>query len=178
MMLLKMIWCCAENDLVLRNVMQSKSPPKVPDEEMVIVREVPIFIAEIKASGRNLYVQAMASLFTDMRRNKVLALKWGHGDLDRNIVGVHEALEFTKAHGVRFKSPRVRPDAATSPCPIFWSMCCATIARHSLNFAYGLVLAKCMTPICCSQTLTGPRFPQMRLARRGVITPRRSAGQR
>jgi integrase len=106
MMLLKMIWCCAENDLVLRNVMQSKSPPKVPDEEMVIVREVPIFIAEIKASGRNLYVPAMAPLFTGMRRNEVLALKWGHVDLDRNIVRVHEALEFTKAHGVRFKSPK------------------------------------------------------------------------
>jgi integrase len=106
MMLLKMIWCCAENDLVLRNVMQSKSPPKVPDEEMVIVREVPIFIAEIKASGRNLYVPAMASLFTGMRRNEVLALKWGHVDLDCNIVRVHEALEFTKAHGVRFKSPK------------------------------------------------------------------------
>ena len=96
----------AENDLVLRNVMQSKSPPKVPDEEMVIVRDVPAFIAEIKASGRTLYVPAMVSLFTGMRRSEVLALKWGRVDLDRNIVRVHEALEFTKAHGIRFKQPK------------------------------------------------------------------------
>ena len=48
----------AENELVLRNVMQSKSPPKVPDEEMVIVRDVPAFVAEVKTSGRKLYVPA------------------------------------------------------------------------------------------------------------------------
>jgi hypothetical protein len=48
----------AENDFVLRNVMQSKSPPKVPDEEMVIVRDVPAFVAEVKTSGRKLYVPA------------------------------------------------------------------------------------------------------------------------
>ena len=96
-----------ENDLVLRNVMQSKSPFKVPDdEEMVIVRDVPAFIAEIKASGRTLYVPAMVSLFTGMRRSEVLALKWGRVDLDRNIVRVQEALEFTKAHGIRFKQPK------------------------------------------------------------------------
>ena len=98
----------AENELVLRNVMQSKSPPKVPDEEMVIVRDVPAFIAEIKASGRNLYAPAMVSLFTGMRRNEVLALKWGRVDLDQNIVSVHEALEFTKQHGIRFKPPKSR----------------------------------------------------------------------
>ncbi len=96
----------AEKDLVLRDVIPSKSPPKVPDEEMVIVRDVPAFIAEIKASGRNLYVPAMVSLVTGMRRTEVLALKWGRVDLNRNIVRVHEALEFTKAHGIRFKSPK------------------------------------------------------------------------
>ena len=76
----------------------------------------------------------LVSLFTGMRRNEVLALKWGRVDLDRNIVRVHEALEFTKAHGIRFKRQNPRPDVATLRCPIFWSMCCATIARRSLNF--------------------------------------------
>jgi integrase len=96
----------AENDLVLRNVMQSKSPPKVPDKEMVIARDVPGLVAELKANGRNLYVLAMVSLFTGMRRNEVLALRWGRVDLGRNIIKVQEALEFTKAHGIRFKSPK------------------------------------------------------------------------
>ena len=109
----------AENDLVLRNVMQSKSPPKVPDEEMIIVRDVPAFVAEVKASGRSLYVPAMVSLFTGMRRSEVLALKWGRVDLDRNIVRVHEALEFTRRTASVSSRLRARPDAAMSPCPTF-----------------------------------------------------------
>jgi integrase len=96
----------AENDLVLRNIMHSKSPPKVPDEEMVIARDVPALVAELKASGRNLCVPAMVSLFTGMRRSEVLALKWGRVDLDRKVIEVREALEFTKAHGIRFKAPK------------------------------------------------------------------------
>jgi integrase len=96
----------AENDLILRNVMQSKSPPKVPDDEMIIVRDVPAFIAEVKASGRSLYVPAMISLFTGMRRSEVLALRWGRMALDKGVIQVREALEFTKAHGIRFKPPK------------------------------------------------------------------------
>jgi integrase len=96
----------AENDLVLRNIMHSKSPPKVPDEEMVIARDVPALVAELKVSSRTLYVPAMVSLFTGMRRNEVLALKWGRVDLDRKVIEVREALEFTKAHGIRFKPPK------------------------------------------------------------------------
>ena len=96
----------AENDLVLRNVAQSKSPPKVPEGEMVIVQDVPAFIAELKASGRNLYVPAMVALLTGMRRNEVLALRWGRVDLDKKIIQVREALEYTQALGIRFKSPK------------------------------------------------------------------------
>jgi integrase len=95
----------AENDLVLRNVVQSKSPPKVPEGEMVIVQDVPGFIAELKASGR-LYVPAMVALFTGMRRNEVLALRWGRVDLDKNAIQVREALEATMSHGIRFKTPK------------------------------------------------------------------------
>jgi integrase len=95
----------AENDLVVRNVAQSKSPPRVPEGEMVIVQDVPAFIAELKASGR-LYVPAMVALFTGMRRNEVLALRWGRVDLDKNVVQVREALEATMAHGIRFKTPK------------------------------------------------------------------------
>jgi integrase len=41
-----------------------------------------------------------------MRLGEVLALRWSRVDLDKNIIQVREALENTKAHGIRFKLPK------------------------------------------------------------------------
>jgi len=94
----------AENDLVLRNVMHSKSPPKVPDEEMIIVRDVLALIEKLK--GSRIEILATVSLLTGMRLGEVLALRWSRVDLDKKMIKVREALEFTKAHGIRFKAPK------------------------------------------------------------------------
>jgi integrase len=48
----------------------------------------------------------MLALFTGMRRNEVLALRWGRVDLDKGVIQVREALEATLAHGIRFKTPK------------------------------------------------------------------------
>jgi integrase len=37
---------------------------------------------------------------------EVLALRWSRVDLDKAVIQVREALENTKAHGIRFKSPK------------------------------------------------------------------------
>ncbi len=37
---------------------------------------------------------------------EVLALRWNRVDLNRKIIEVREALEFTKANGFRFKAPK------------------------------------------------------------------------
>ncbi|TXH45380.1 MAG: site-specific integrase, partial [Desulfurellales bacterium] len=76
----------------------------VDDEEMVIVQDIPAFIERL--CGHRLYVPAMISLFTGMRIGEVLALRWGRVDLDGKIIQVREALEETKAHGIRFKAPK------------------------------------------------------------------------
>lgn len=119
-----------ENELIAKNVAATKVAPKVPDDEMVIVRDALTLIGQLKTSAR-LYAPAMISLFTGMRLGEVLALRWNHVDLSRGVISVREALEHTKAHGIRFKPPKSKPVAATSPCPISWSICCASTARHS-----------------------------------------------
>jgi integrase len=50
----------------------------------------------------------MISSFTGMRLGEVLALRWGRVDLDRKVILVREALEETKAHGIRFKVPKTK----------------------------------------------------------------------
>lgn len=95
-----------KNELVTRNVVAEESAPKVDDDEMVIVKDIPAFIEKLQ--DHRLFVPAMVSLFTGMRIGEVLALRWGRVDLDRKVIQVREALEETKAHGVRFKGPKTK----------------------------------------------------------------------
>jgi integrase len=43
-----------------------------------------------------------------MRLGEVLALRWGRVDLEQGMIEVCEALEDTRAHGIRFKTPKTK----------------------------------------------------------------------
>jgi integrase len=94
----------AKNDLITRNVAKAEPAPKVADDEMVIVQDVPGLIDKLR--GSRLYAPAMVALFTGMRLGEVLALRWSRVDLDGKVLNVREALEQTRAHGIRFKPPK------------------------------------------------------------------------
>jgi len=94
----------AENDLVSRNVCRARKAPKVDGSEMAIVQDVPALIEALRPA--RLFAIAMTALFTGMRLGEVLALRWGRLDIDGKMVKVREALEETRAHGVRFKEPK------------------------------------------------------------------------
>jgi integrase len=74
--------------------------PKVAAREMVIAQDAPGFISKICSS--RLYV------LTGMRLGEVLALRDRSVDLDKKVIQVREAVEETKAHGVRIKSPKTK----------------------------------------------------------------------
>ena len=92
------------NELINRNVATVKSAPKVDDAEMLIVRDVPALVAKLR--GSRVHIQGVLALFTGMRLGEILALRWSRVDLDGNVIHVREALEQTKAHGIRFKAPK------------------------------------------------------------------------
>ena len=94
------------NELAGRNVATEQSVPKIPDDEMPIVRDVPALVDKLRTW--RLGTAAMIALFTGMRLSEILALRWGRIDLDRNTIKVREALERTDAYGVRFKAPKSR----------------------------------------------------------------------
>jgi integrase len=94
----------AKNDLVTRNVAKAEPAPKVTDDEMVIVQDVPGLVDKLQ--GSRLRVPAMMALFTGMRLGEVLALRWSRVNLDGRVLNVREALEQTRAHGIRFKRPK------------------------------------------------------------------------
>jgi integrase len=108
----------AENDIVVRNVAQTKSAPRVPDKDMTIVQDVPAFIAKMRPRARY-FVPAMVSLFSGMRLGEVLALRWSRVDLDKNVIQVREALEHTTAFGIRFKQPKSKAGRREITLPDF-----------------------------------------------------------
>jgi integrase len=96
----------AERDaLVTKNVCRVQRAPRIAETEMTVVRDVPTFIGALRASER-FYVPAMLALFSGMRLSEVLALRWNRVDLDAGVIQVREALEQTRAHGIRFKAPK------------------------------------------------------------------------
>src|SRR5262245_15855031 len=92
------------NGMVSRNVAREQQAPKPDDYEMVIVQDVPDLIA--KLPQWRLGPAALMALFTGMRLGEVLALRWNRLDLAKGVIQVREALEQTKAHGLRFKAPK------------------------------------------------------------------------
>jgi integrase len=93
--------------LVTKNVCRLHRAPRATDRETVIVQDVPEFITKIQ--GTRLYVPALLALVTGMRLGEVLALRFSHIDLNnKKVIHVREALEDTKAHGVRIKAPKTR----------------------------------------------------------------------
>jgi integrase len=97
----------AEKDnLIVKNATKLQRAPKVTDEEMVIVRDVPALVD--KLIDFRLRVPAVVALFTGMRLGEILALRWSRVDLDANVIQVREALEQTRAHGIRFKPAKTK----------------------------------------------------------------------
>jgi integrase len=71
---------------------------------MIIVQDVPSLVDRLR--GWRLGTVAMVSLFTGLRLSETLALHWNCVDFDRGVLKVREALEQTKAQGIRFKPPK------------------------------------------------------------------------
>ena len=146
--------------LVIKNVCKTQKAPKITETEMTVVRNVPAFISAVRGSTERYYVPVMVALFTGMRLSEILALRWNRVDLEAKVLQVREALEQTRAYGVRFKAPKSGPEGATSHCQIFCSMRCGIIARPRLSCESRSALEGFLRMRCCSQILMArPLYP-------------------
>jgi integrase len=107
-----------ENELVTRNVVAAKSAPTVKRPEIVIVRaeDVSRFVERMRPRSRY-YAATILGLFCGLRLGETLGLRWQSVDVDRKTLRVHQALEFTKAHGIRLKEPKTRASIRTLTLP-------------------------------------------------------------
>lgn len=97
-------------DLAVRNAAgkDGQTAPKVEGEEIEIIPPEQIQPMLAKLRGRVIYPKAIVALFMGLRRGELLALRWSRADLDGKQIDVREALEQTKAHGVRFKATKTK----------------------------------------------------------------------
>jgi integrase len=92
--------------LIQRNVAKLQRPPKIEKSEMLILDAKGIGRVVNKLHGDDLYALTIVAMFTGMRLGEVLALRWRNVELASQVIHVREALEETKAHGLRFKATK------------------------------------------------------------------------
>jgi integrase len=97
-----------KNDQAHRNVAKLEGAPAVDPDEMVILSEDQVGAVLERLRGDRLFAPVVTALFTGLRRGELLALRWGHVDLEGKVIRVRDALEETKAHGIRVKAPKTK----------------------------------------------------------------------
>jgi integrase len=101
------------HELVIRNVAAAEPAPRLDedDEDIVILNDEEVKTAVAKLRGRAMYPRAIVALFGGLRRGEVLALRWRHAHIDlqpEKLLQIRDAVEETKAHGIRFKKPKTK----------------------------------------------------------------------
>jgi integrase len=98
-----------KHGLVIQNVAAVEKAPKVQADEMVILTSEQVSDLAAKLRGHAMYAEAITALFTGLRRGELLALRWKNVDVDNEkAIRVREALEQTRAFGLRFKTPKTK----------------------------------------------------------------------
>jgi integrase len=90
------------------NVTEAIKPPPGPDREIEILQ--PDRARELldRLANHPLQMLGTLALHTGARRNELLALRWRDIELDAGSLRIERALEQTRAHGVRVKSPKTK----------------------------------------------------------------------
>ena len=97
------------------NVVSRVKAPRPDDRAPAPVSRDHVCAIIAAANGTRLDVPLVLATTTGLRRGELLALRWSDVDFDRASLRVTQALEHTRSHGVRFKSPKSRSSRRLVP---------------------------------------------------------------
>jgi integrase len=103
--------------IIRDNPAELAKPAKAPDRETEMLQPDQAAILLERLRGKPLYLIASLALGTGMRRNEMLALRWGDIDLDAGRLTIEQSLEQTAAHGIRVKGPKTKHGRRTISLP-------------------------------------------------------------
>src|SRR5262249_43873541 len=92
-------------------------PPKMPDQETPMLQPDQAAALLERLRGNPLYLLVSLALGTGMRRNEMLGLRWQDVDLDAGRLTIEQALEETRARGIRIKGPKTKHGLRTIALP-------------------------------------------------------------
>src|SRR5262249_7351022 len=92
-------------------------PPKMPDQETSMLQPDQAAALLERLRGNPLYLLVSLALGTGMRRNEMLGLRWQDVDLDAGRLTIEQALEETRARGIRVKGPKTKHGRRTISLP-------------------------------------------------------------
>ncbi len=94
--------------LIATNPVEDVKRPKVERQEIEYLDPSDAVKLLRTAAGTRLHAPIFLALATGVRRGELLALRWSDLDLDRGSLTVAQAIEQTKAGGLRFKPPKTK----------------------------------------------------------------------
>ena len=143
-----------------RNVARLQPPPRVQAGEMVILDRDGISTLVTELHGHALYTPMIVALFTGMRLGEIFAMRWRAVNLDTKTIAVREALEETKVHGVRSKTPKTKAGRRDIGLPEIVADALRDHRRQQLELRVSLGLGKPPTDALVFRTLAGePQAP-------------------
>jgi integrase len=92
-------------------------PPKAPDQETSMLQPDQAAALLERLRGNSLYLLVSLALGTGMRRSEMLGLRWQDVNLDAGQVTIEQALEETRARGIRVKGPKTKHGRRTISLP-------------------------------------------------------------
>lgn len=130
--------------LIVRNVAgrDGQRAPKVPESEMAIIPAEQIGRVVDRLRGRAIYPKAIVLLFAGIRRGELLALRWSDVDLDAKVLRVRQAVEETKAYGLRVKAAKTRAGRRELSLPDIVVAALSEHRREQLEFRMKAALGR------------------------------------
>jgi integrase len=131
-------------DMTVRNVAgkDGQTAFRMSTEEMLIIPKNKISDIIAGLRGRAMYAKAITALFTGLRRGELLALRWPHMNFDTKILEVREALEGTKAHGLRFRATKTKSGRRDIELPDMVVDALREYRREQLELRFAMGLGK------------------------------------
>ncbi|WP_295135662.1 site-specific integrase [uncultured Reyranella sp.] len=121
---------------------EGQRSPKVPNDEVEIIRAGEIEGVVEKLRGTPMFAPAMLALFCGLRAGEICALRWANVDLDKKVIHVRESVEEVHGEPLAVKAPKTKAGIRSITAPDIVIEALRDLRRQQLELRLALGLGK------------------------------------